>query len=69
MTSAQWVYANGSSWIVLDNLAQNYIEGLWSRNSSNWIQSNSFRKPVYVDTAQMCLIIDGIAYTIARRKH
>jgi hypothetical protein len=67
MSTIQWVYANGSSWIVLDPLAQQHIEYLWSQNASNWIQTRSFRAPVYVDVSQMCLVEGGMSYTIARR--
>jgi hypothetical protein len=67
MGSIQWVYANGSSWITLDPLAQRHIESLWSHNASNWIQTTSFRYPVYVDVSQMCLVMGGYSYAIARR--
>jgi hypothetical protein len=68
MASVQWVYANGSSWVTLDALAQNQIESLWSHNGSNWIQTSSFGTPVYVDISHMCLLSQGISYTIARRR-
>jgi hypothetical protein len=64
----QWVYANGSMWVPLDARAQSQIEQLWSTNSSYWVQSDShnFRGPIYVDIANMCLVHNGIAYSIAR---
>lgn len=65
--AVQWVYANGHLWITLDIQAQRQIEVLWARDGANWISSNSFRSPVYVDTSEMVLMVDGIAYTIARR--
>ncbi|KAI8069089.1 uncharacterized protein B0P05DRAFT_551534 [Gilbertella persicaria] len=68
MGSIQWVYANGSSWVTLDSLAQSHIESLWSHNSSSWIQSQSFRCPVYVDIGQMMLMCNGTCYSIARRR-
>lgn len=66
--AVQWVYANGSSWITLDKYAQSQIETLWSRDASSWIDSPSFRGPVYVDTSEMVLMVDGLQYVIARRK-
>jgi hypothetical protein len=67
MASIQWVYANGSQWVVLDKSAQFSIEQLWSRNSSSWIRCNTFSAAVYVDVSQMALICNGYSYTILRR--
>lgn len=66
MTSVQWVYANGCSWITLDPVAQSQIESLWHQNGANWIQSQSFQCPVYADIGQMVLMCNGLSYTIAR---
>lgn len=68
MATVQWVYANGCSWVTLDATAQQDIESLWEFNASNWIQSRSFRSPVYVDISQMLLMCDGMSYSIARRR-
>jgi hypothetical protein len=64
----QWVYGNGAIWVPLDARAQTQIEQLWSTNLSYWVQSDdrNFRGPIYVDIANMCLVHNGIAYTIAR---
>ncbi|KAI8988568.1 hypothetical protein BDF20DRAFT_813445 [Mycotypha africana] len=67
-SSVQWVYANGCNWVVLDALAQQHIESLWSQNGASWIQSRSFRAPIYVDISQMVLLCNGTSYTIARRR-
>jgi hypothetical protein len=66
--AVQWVYANGSYWVTLDRNAQTQIETLWSRDASSWIDSTSFRGPVYVDTSEMVLMYGGLSYVIARRK-
>jgi hypothetical protein len=66
--NVQWVYANCSSWIPLDHRAQVQLEQLWASNSSYWIQSDSFRGPLYADLGQMCIVYNGMAYTIARRR-
>lgn len=66
--SVQWVYATGSSWVTLDQSAQSQIETLWKRDASNWINSSSFRGPVYVDTSEMILMYAGYSYAIARRR-
>ncbi|ORE11452.1 hypothetical protein BCV72DRAFT_326280 [Rhizopus microsporus var. microsporus] len=63
----QWVYANGSIWTIFDKNTQQQIEALWSKHTSGWIQSSSFRGPVFVDTTQMVLIADGYSCAIARR--
>lgn len=68
MTSVQWVYANGSAWVALDASTQQYIESLWTQNTSSWIQSQLFHSPVYIDIDQMSLIYNGMSYTIARRR-
>ncbi|GAN05113.1 hypothetical protein MAM1_0082c04582 [Mucor ambiguus] len=68
MPSVQWVYANGCNWVTLDSVAQQHIENLWSLNSSSWIQSQSFKGPVYIDIDQMLLLCNGTAYSIARRR-
>lgn len=68
MGSVQWVYANGCNWIALDITAQKHIESLWSHNASSWIESRSFPTAVYVDISQMCLLCNGMSYTIARRR-
>ncbi|KAI9362745.1 hypothetical protein BD770DRAFT_381687 [Pilaira anomala] len=65
--AVQWVYANGSTWVTLDVNAQYQIETLWTRDASSWIDSASFRGPVYVDTSEMVLMFGGLSYTIARR--
>ncbi|KAI8891320.1 hypothetical protein K501DRAFT_166692 [Backusella circina FSU 941] len=66
----QWVYANGSSWVSLDPRAQAQLEQLWSINSSYWIQSDNFnfKGPLYADIGQMCIVYNGMTYTIARRR-
>ncbi|OBZ88353.1 hypothetical protein A0J61_03606 [Choanephora cucurbitarum] len=68
MGSVVWVYANGCNWVMLDPVAQNQCESLWSHNSSSWIQSNSFDSPVYIDIGQMVLLCNGVSYSIARRR-
>lgn len=68
MAAIQWVYANGSNWVVLDKDTQCNIEMLWKNNASNWVSSQSFREPVYVDISQMALICNNYAYSIARRR-
>lgn len=68
MSAVQWVYANGCNWVTLDAVAQKHIESLWSHNTSSWIQSQSFRCPVYIDIDQMVLMCNGIAYSIARHR-
>ncbi|GAN09434.1 hypothetical protein MAM1_0267d08961 [Mucor ambiguus] len=65
--AVQWVYANGSTWVTLDLSAQYQIESLWSRDASSWINSDSFRGPVYVDTSEMVLMFGGLSYVICRR--
>ncbi|KAI8069088.1 uncharacterized protein B0P05DRAFT_194842 [Gilbertella persicaria] len=65
-STIKWAYANGSNWVILDNQAQDNIERLWASNSSNWINSQMFRKPVYVDIPHMMLLCDGVSYSIAR---
>jgi hypothetical protein len=59
----------GSEWVPFDGTTQGHIEHLWASNSSYWIPSTdrNFDGPMYIDFAYMCLIHDGIAYTIARR--
>lgn len=66
--AVQWVYATGSAWVTLDRNAQSQIETLWSRDASSWIESSSFRGPVYVDTSEMLLMSAGLSYAIARRR-
>ncbi|KAI8988565.1 hypothetical protein BDF20DRAFT_815062 [Mycotypha africana] len=68
MATVQWVYANGCNWVTLDALAQQHIENLWHHNSSSWIQSKSFNRPVYIDIEQMLLLCNGMSYSIARRR-
>ncbi|KAI8641880.1 hypothetical protein BD408DRAFT_417559 [Parasitella parasitica] len=68
MPSVQWVYANGCNWVILDSVAQKHIENLWSLHFSSWIQSQSFKCPVYIDIDQMLLLCNGTAYSIARRR-
>lgn len=68
MSSIQWVYANGSNWVVLDRDTQRVIETLWRNNASSWVPSNCFSAPVYVDISQMALICNNFAYSIARRR-
>jgi hypothetical protein len=68
MAAIQWVYANGCNWVTLDALAQSHIESLWSSCGSSWIQTRSFRSPVYIDISQMLLMCNGTAYSIARRR-
>lgn len=68
MTTIQWVYANGCTWVTLDSSAQQDIESLWEYNASSWIKSRSFRSAVYVDISQMILMCEGMSYTIARRR-
>lgn len=67
MSAFQWVYANGSEWVVLDLTTQRHLEALWEINGANWIRSHSFRSPVYADLTMMVLLCDGMQYTIARR--
>jgi hypothetical protein len=67
MASVQWLYANGSQWVALDKSSQSTIEQLWSRNSSSWINCNTFRTAVYVDVPQMTLTCNGYSYTIFRQ--
>lgn len=66
MCSFRWLYSAGQSWRCLDETAQGQIERLWRCNQANWITSESFPGPVFVDTAQMVLIHKGAFYAIAR---
>lgn len=68
MAAVQWVYSSGQSWLSLDRQAQSQIEKLWSMDQANWILSDAFSGPVYVDTTQMLLMYEGYSYTIARRQ-
>lgn len=66
MATVQWVYSSGQNWVSLDRKAQSQIEKLWSMDQANWVISESFPGPVYVDTTQMLLLYEGYSYTIAR---
>lgn len=68
-SSAQWVYANGSSWVALDEATGQRIETLWSRHAASWIQSSMFKDLIYVDTVDMVLFTEGFSFTIARITH
>lgn len=68
MVNVQWVYSSGQKWVSLDNQAQVQIEKLWTRDQANWVISDAFSGPVYVDTSQMILLYEGFSYTIARCK-
>lgn len=63
---AEWVYASGSAWISFDPETQKVIESLWTRDQATWINSQSFRGPVYVDTSEMVIMYGSYSYTIAR---
>lgn len=66
MVHVQWVYSSGQKWVSLDSQAQAQIEKLWSMDQANWVISDAFCGPVYVDTSQMILVYEGYSYTIAR---
>lgn len=63
----EWVYASGSTWILLDPSTQMIIETLWMRDQAAWINSPSFTGPVFVDTTEMSILFGSYCYTIARR--
>lgn len=65
-SSVQWVYANGSSWVALDETTGQQIETLWSRHAAGWIQSSMFKDLIYVDTVEMILFTESFSFTIAR---
>ncbi|KAI8883078.1 hypothetical protein K501DRAFT_250297 [Backusella circina FSU 941] len=66
MSDFQWVYSSGLVWVNLDENTQSQIENLWSSDTSNWIASEAFPGPVYVDTSLMVMVINKTSYTIAR---
>lgn len=66
MGAIQWVYSSGQKWVSLDTQAQSQIEKLWNNDQANWVTSDSFSGPVFVDTTQMLLVYEGYSYTIAR---
>ncbi|KAI9359884.1 hypothetical protein BD770DRAFT_342577 [Pilaira anomala] len=61
-----WVYASGSAWVSFDEATQKLIETLWRSDQATWINSQSFRGPVYVDTSEMVVLYGSYSYTIAR---
>lgn len=61
-----WVYASGSAWVSFDEATQKLIETLWRSDQATWINSRSFRGPVYVDTSEMVVLYGSYSYTIAR---
>lgn len=69
MPVIEWVYANGSAWVLLDPETQVVIESLWMRDQAAWINSQSFKGPIYVDTTAMSITYGSYYYTIARRSY
>lgn len=65
----EWLYANGSAWVLLDPDTQVVIESLWIRDQAAWIHSQSFNGPIYVDTTAMSITYGAYYYTIARRSY
>lgn len=65
--AVDWVYASGSAWVSFDPATQRLIETLWTRDQATWINSQSFRGPIYVDTSDMVIMYGNYSYTIARR--
>ncbi|KAI9332265.1 hypothetical protein BD770DRAFT_477723 [Pilaira anomala] len=59
MGAIQWVYSSGQKWVSLDTQAQSQIEKLWNNDQANWVTSDSFSGPVFVDTTQMLLVYEG----------
>lgn len=68
-SSIQWLYSSGQNWVYLDSNSQKQIEQLWSYNRASWINSESFKGPIYVDTSLMTLIYNGYAYSLARLRN
>lgn len=66
--TGKWVYAKDANWIQLDEITQECIEILWVRNHSSYIESPSFKEPVYIDISQMVLVTDNYQHTIVRRQ-
>ncbi|KAI7907287.1 uncharacterized protein BX663DRAFT_495421 [Cokeromyces recurvatus] len=65
---AEWIYANGSSWVSFDPTCQTMIESLWTRGGlSNWINCQSFEGPIFIDTTDMIILYNSFMYTIVRR--
>lgn len=67
MAEVQWIYANGSSWVSLDILAQQQIEQLWANHNSAWINCRTFPGGAYVDFDTMEIKFNDYVYAIARR--
>jgi hypothetical protein len=66
MSNPRWIFALGEQWLSLDAKTQQQIEQLWYANQANWVSSDTFRGPIYVDTELMTLIHEGNSYAIAR---
>jgi hypothetical protein len=67
--AVEWVYATGSAWVSFDSATQVMIETLWTREAATWINSQTFRGPVYIDTSEMVVMYGSYSYTIARRAY
>lgn len=68
MVGFQWVYANGCTWIPLDDQAQSRVEHLWMIGASTGaIYSATFLSVVDINFYEMTLTFNhDILYTIAR---
>lgn len=67
MANIQWVYANGGSWLQLDQRTQVQSENLWAVNAATGVvYSQTFLADVYVNFLKMVLFSNGYEYTIAR---
>ncbi|KAI8051805.1 hypothetical protein BDF21DRAFT_404324 [Thamnidium elegans] len=52
----RWYISIGSSWLPLDDLSARNVEYCWSRNHSQYINSGTFRGPVYVNLDRMSIV-------------
>lgn len=68
VTRRYWRISYGSQWLPLDDTSAKWVDYLWSRNQSGYIQSSTFQGPVYIDfDNNMALLHNNISYTIAYR--
>lgn len=61
-----WYVSFGSQWFPLDETTSKWLDYMWSKNQSGYIQSGMFQGPVYVDfDSNMALLFDNVSYAIA----
>jgi hypothetical protein len=67
-SSRSWYISFGSQWFPLDETTSRWLDYMWSKNQSGYIQSGMFQEPVYADfDGDMALICGNVSYPIAYR--